>query len=111
MQHRQEHFAAPVIHLIEDLAIASGGICWLHNIHVHLILNPPPGITRCLVQVDNHGVQRLLGVQLAICRTNEADIGARGAKGQAISKGFHAVNLQAHEHTVLPRTLQAALGL
>ena len=104
MENGQETFAAAIVDLVQQLAIALAHVCRPHDVDIRIILDAAPGIAGGFVDVDDDRVAGMLRIQLSIGGTHQADVGTYRPKGHPISKGLNTVDLQAGEHTVfLPR--------
>jgi hypothetical protein len=98
MEHRQEIFAPPVHHLVEDLPVASFDIRRPQDIELRFILDEATAITRRLFQVDDDAIQRMVWVQLPVRRSRNAEVTPRRSKFLPIDKWFHTVDLQVNQH-------------
>jgi hypothetical protein len=100
MENRQEAFAAAIVDLVQQFAIALTDICRPHDVDIRVILHIASGIARGFVDVDDNRVTGMLRVECSMCGAHQADIGTCRPKSHAIGKGLNTVDLQAGKHVV-----------
>jgi hypothetical protein len=93
MQHWQEHFAAPIRDLVEDLAVALGRVCRPHDVDVYFIFDAPVRITWRFVQVNDASVQRMSGGKFSLRLAYQTDVRSCSPKSHALCEWLHAVNV------------------
>jgi len=93
MQDGQEPFAAPIVDLIQNLAVPFRDLGRSHDVDIRGILDAASGITWRFIQVDDDSVARMLRVQLSMGCPRQADVGTYCPKMQTTSEWLNAINL------------------
>ncbi len=89
---RQQGFAAAIVHLVEDDAIAPAGIERTQNEEIGLVFDEAPRIARRLVEIDDRLVLRRLRIELALGGAAHALIGAGLAERLALRERLDGVD-------------------